>query len=507
MTRSGAKRGFWWPLACTRFTSGFICLILGAQGFAQKQTITIGSKAFPESIVLGEVAKRALAAAGFSAEVKQNIGATSIVWQALKSGDIDLYPEYTGTISQEILKHAGPMSDEDIATALQVQGIGMSKELGFDDTYALVMRKSQADKLGIRSIGDLRGHTDLKVELSHEFLKRKDGWVPLSERYGLDLPNVQGIEHGIAYAALNSGALDVTDAYSTDAQIGQFDLTVLKDDLGFFPKYRAVYLYRIGLSPKAVDALNSLGGKIDEPLMIKMNVYAAKKQDYANAAAILFKQEGSVAAPNMWRSIGENTVRHLELVGISMGFAILIGIPLGIRASRRGWFSQLIMSSTGVVQTIPSLALLALLVPIAGLGISTTTAVLALFLYSLLPIVRNTATGLQSIPESVRESAEALGLEPLARLTKIYMPMASRTILAGIKTSFIINIGTATLATLIGQGGLGLPIVQGLSTNDTSTILQGAIPAATLALVAGWIFDLLDLVLIPKGLRLNVQSS
>jgi osmoprotectant transport system permease protein len=155
-----------------------------------------------------------------------------------------------------------------------------------------------------------------------------------------------------------------------------------------------------------------------------------------------------------------------------------------------------------MVQTIPSLALLALLVPLPFFGISARTAIAALFLYSLLPIVRNTASGLQDIPRSLRESAIALGLTPSARLWQIYLPMASRSILSGIKTSAVINVGTATLAALIGAGGLGEPILSGLNLNDHVTILEGAIPAALLALLVQSLFDLFDRVLIPKGLRL-----
>jgi len=493
-----------------RVTLLLFSLLLACQVLAQSKELTIASKKFPESSILGEIAKRALEAKGFDVVHRQEIGATSIVWQALKSGDIDIYPEYTGTVSEEILKHAGPMTDQEISDALKEYGVGMSKQLGFDDTYALVMRKEQADQLGIKTISDLKTHSDLKIELSHEFLKRKDGWEPLSAKYGLNFPNVTGIDHGIAYTALTSKALDITDAYSTDAQIGQFNLTVLKDDLGFFPKYRAVYLYRTSIPKEAVDALNSIGGTIDEGHMIAMNVDEAKTKDVEHAAGLYFaKSPGDVRAPanRMWPNIGKWTLQHLELVGASLLLAILVGLPLGIVASRRGLLSQFILGFTGMVQTIPSLALLTLLVAVPFLGLSPYTAILALFLYSLLPIVRNTAVGIQSIPISIRESAEALGLEPGARLVKIYLPMASRTILAGIKTSCVINIGTATLAALIGQGGLGDPIVAGLAVNDMPTVLQGAIPAAVLALLAGWAFDLLDLILIPKGLRLQLDSA
>jgi osmoprotectant transport system permease protein len=199
--------------------------------------------------------------------------------------------------------------------------------------------------------------------------------------------------------------------------------------------------------------------------------------------------------------------QHLTLVGISLGLAIVVGIPLGIIASRPGGVSQAILGIVGIIQTIPSLALLALLVPLPFFGITPKTAIAALFLYSLLPIVRNTATGLQEIPASLRESAAALGLEPFAQLFKIYLPLASRTILAGIKTSAVINVGTATLAALIGAGGLGQPIFRGITLNDNATILQGAVPAALLALAVEFGFNLIDRLLIPKGLRLPAPKN
>lgn len=189
-----------------------------------------------------------------------------------------------------------------------------------------------------------------------------------------------------------------------------------------------------------------------------------------------------------------------------MLFAVLAGIPLGIVASKPGWLGRSILALAGVIQTVPSLALLAILVPVPFLGISPATAVVALFLYSLLPIVRNTASGLQDIPTPLRESAEALGLEPPAQLRKVFLPLASRSILSGIKISAVINVGTATLAALIGAGGLGEPIISGLSLNDSATILQGAVPAALLALMVQWGFDVLDKLMIPKGLQLTEKQ-
>ncbi len=192
---------------------------------------------------------------------------------------------------------------------------------------------------------------------------------------------------------------------------------------------------------------------------------------------------------------------HVALVSISLAAAILVAIPLGIVAARRPRLGAVILTMVGVIQTIPSLALLVFMIP--WLGIGAKPALVALFLYSLLPIVRNTATGLRDIPNSLRESAEALGLPPRARLVKIELPMASRAILAGIKTAAVINVGTATIGALIGAGGFGQPILTGIRRDDLRMILfEGAIPAALLALAVQGAFDLAERFLVPRGLRL-----
>jgi osmoprotectant transport system permease protein len=487
-------------------------LILFAAIFsANADPIIIGSKKFTESYVLGEIAKRTLTDAGIAAEHRQGMGGTIILWQALRGGQIDAYPEYTGTIAQEILKSDHRLSLDEIRDALGKFGVGMTESLGFNNTYALVMRRNGAERLGIRAISDLRKHPELKIGLTHEFLDRQDGWRPLRERYGLSQPNVVGIDHALGYAALANGSIDVKDAYSTDAKIEENDLVVLEDDLRFFPKYEAVFLFRSSTSPDAITVLHRLEGTLDEKRMIRLNAEAERTKNYTKAADLYF----NVGAPRPSGHSGDFyisesfphelarwTLRHLQLAGFSLLLSVLVGIPLGIIASRGGAIGHIILGFVGAVQTIPSLALLALLVPVPFFGISVRTAIAALFLYGLLPIVRNTASGLQDIPRSLRESAVALGLSPIARLWEIYLPMASRSILSGIKTSAVINIGTATLAALIGAGGLGEPILSGLNLNDHVTILEGAIPAAVLALLVQWCFDLLDRLLIPKGLRL-----
>jgi osmoprotectant transport system permease protein len=472
------------------------------------QEIVVGSKMFTESYVLGEIAKRLLEQAGFKVEHKRGMGATGIVWQALRTGQITMYPEYTGTISEEILKVKGRMTPESMRSALQKYGVGMAGELGFNNTYALVMRQDKAAQLGIRKISDLKQHPDLVVRPTPEFLKRQDGWEPLSDRYGLAMKDVAGVAHALGYTALANSKIDVKDAYSTDAKIVENKLVVLEDDQGFFPQYRAVFLYRLEAPEKAIAAIRKMEGTLNDRRMTEINAVAERTKDYTLAAGRYFggdKQRSTKTWAAILREVGDNTRIHLGLVAQSLGLAILAGVILGVRASRSGIVSQLILGVTGLIQTVPSIALLTILIPWMGIG--PRTAIVALFLYSLLPIVRNTATGLQEIPPSVRESAAALGLEPFARLRKVFLPVASRTILAGIKTSAIINVGTATLAAFIGAGGLGDPIVSGLNLNDPNTVLQGAIPAAVLALLVQFGFDLLDRLLIPRGLRLRPASE
>jgi osmoprotectant transport system permease protein len=485
------------------FVSCLPAFLLLTSSSLPAEHVVVGSKKFTESYVLGEIATRSLINAWLPVEHRQGMGGTIILWQALQGGQIDAYPEYTGTITQEILKTNRQLSLQELQSALEKMNVGMTEPLGFNNTYALVMQRDKAQNLGIHTISDLRSHPELSFGLTHEFLDRQDGWPPLAERYQLKPKNVMGIDHALGYAALKKGSIDVKDAYSTDAKIAEYDLLTLEDDLQFFPRYDAVFLFRFTLAAPAITALRKLEGTIDEEKMIRLNAEAERTKDYAKAADLYF---GNSGAPTIGESFTHKlmrwTLRHLELAGLSLLLAVIVGIPLGIVASRGGAVGQTILGFASIVQTIPSLALLALLVPLPFFGISARTAIAALFLYGLLPIVRNTATGLQDIAQPIRDSAIALGLEPRARLRKIYLPIASRSILGGIKTSAVINVGTATLAALIGAGGLGEPILSGLNLNDHVTILQGAIPAAVLALLVQWSFDLLDRILIPKGLRL-----
>jgi osmoprotectant transport system permease protein len=484
----------------------FCAVTLSLSGSTQPPTI-IGSKKFTESYVLGELARHELERSGLPVEHRQGMGGTIVLWQALKQGAITAYPDYTGTIREEILKSTGAISLPSLRESLARFGVGITEELGFNNTYALVLRRADADRLAIHKISDLSRHPELRLGFTHEFLSRHDGWQPLQARYGLALPEVWGIDHALGYLALANHSIDVKDAYSTDAKIAEHDLVTLQDDLRFFPEYQAAFLYRLDAPRNAISALRHLEGRLNETNMIRLNAFAEKSKDYAAAATLFFNERSSsnfeMTSEPTWHKLFRWTTRHLLLVTISLCVALILGIPLGIWASRPGPVSNAILGTTGLIQTIPSLALLALLVPIPFLGISPMTAIVALSLYGLLPIVRNTASGLQSIPLPMKESATVLGLKPLTQLTRIYFPMASPTILAGIKTSAVISVGSATLAALIGAGGLGEPIISGLNLSDHATILQGAIPAALLAILIQAVFSCVDRLLIPKGLRIK----
>ena len=480
--------------------------------FAAEPQISVGSKKFTESYVLAEIAKSTLEKAGFHVSHRQGMGGTIILWQALLHGDIALYPEYTGTIAEEILKIKADADDGALRTQLTAQGIGMTRGLGFNDSYSLVMRRDLAGKLGIKTIGDLRRYPELRAGPTPEFLGRQDGWKPLLARYELKFSDIRAIEHGLGYSALANGQIDVKDCYTTDAKIAEYDLIALEDNLHFFPAYEAMFLYRLDAPQKAADAIRTIEGRIGNAKMIELNGIAERTKDYTVAAEAFFNGKQNVGASqtassrsrNLWAALPRLTAEHLTLVGVSLFLAILVSIPLGVLASRPGAGGEIILGTAGVIQTIPSLALLALMIPLFGIG--QKPAIIALFLYGLLPIIRNTAIGLQSIPVSLREAATALGLGRREQLTQIYLPIASPSILAGIKTSAIINVGNATLAGLIGGGGYGEPIQSGLQLNDNATILQGAIPAAILALLVQFAFRGIDVLIIPRGLRLAKPS-
>lgn len=480
-------------------------LLLFLAGCAPAGVVRVGAKADTETAVLAEMATQLVRGSGVPAEFRGKLGGTTVCWDALRTGGIDVYPEYTGTLHLQLLADRNLPDDSALHAALAAEGVGMTAPLGFANNYAVGMRADRAAALGIRTVSDLARHPELKLAFSFEFMRRADCWPGLRPRYGLPQTNVRSLDHQLAYQALLDGALDATDLYTTDAEIERDHLIVLEDDKQFFTAYRAVLLYRLDLPPKAVAALKRLEGRLDERTMIRLNGRVlAKEPESAVAADFLAATlgiQGEVADESPARQILVWTGEHLALVGVSLLAAVAVAVPLGIVAAYRPRLGQGLHAVTGIVQTIPSLALFALLIPLFR-DIGTLPAVTALFLYSLLPIVRNTYTGLRDLPPALRESAEALGLSAWARLRLVELPLASRVILAGIKTAAVINVGTATLGALIGAGGLGQPIVRGLQLKDRTLLLEGAVPVALLAVAVLGAFELLERVVVPRGLRL-----
>ena len=464
-----------------------------------QDTLRVGSKRFTESYILGEVLVQAAARAGAKAEHKPGLGNTGIVYAALKAGSIDVYPEYTGTIASEILKLDGKPGLEEINRALAPLGFGASVPLGFNNSYALAMRDERAQSLGIRALSDLARHPQLKLGLSPEFVGRADGWPGLKAAYRLLHPSPAGLDHGLAYEAMAAGKIDAMDIYTTDAKIERYGLRTLEDDGRYFPRYEAVLLHRLDAPqrfPEAWREIGRLAGRIDERAMIRMNAAAELRgRSFAEAAAQLHSAPGPQSAArrslagtlfgaDFWRLTGQ----HLLLVFVSLAASVALGVPLGLAAAKLPRLAQPILGAVGVIQTIPSLALFAFLIALVG-SIGTLPALIALFLYALLPIVRNTHAGIAGIGKGMRQAAMALGLAPRDRLRYVEVPLALPAILAGIKTSAVINVGTATIAAFIGAGGYGERIVSGLALNDNVMLLAGAIPAAALALFVQWAFE------------------
>ena len=502
-----------WPLII------FLLIVLAAApSSCRKGGPRVGSKAFTESVILGEMVAHLGREESLDVTHYQQLGGTPVVFKALRVGEIDIYPDYTGTIREEILADRKLSSDQQVREVLlNEMGIHMSLPLGFVNPYALAMKEDVAETRGIRTISDLKRHPDLKFGFSNEFMDRRDGWPQLSEAYGLGDHEALGIDHEVAYRLLDKDEIQIMDSYYTDANIRFYNLRLLEDDLGQFPEYHTVYLYRADLqrrAPRLVDAVRRLEGNISEAEMMAMNGYAALNRVPEKRVAADFLNEKLgfsivVHAETIMGRIWRLTKEHLDLVRRSLAMAILVSIPLGIVAAKFKNLGQGILAVVGIIQTIPGLALLVLLIGPAdyfgfsSVGSGSAPATIALFLYCLLPIVRNTFVGLNDIPAPIRESAEALGLSAWARLRLVELPLASRMILAGIKTAAVINVGFATLGAFIGAGGYGQPILTGIRLNNTGLLMQGAIPAALLALAVQGVFELSERFFVPKGLRLS----
>ncbi|NND71764.1 MAG: ABC transporter permease subunit, partial [Rhodothermales bacterium] len=434
---------------------------------ADAQDVVVGSKKFTENVILGEIVTQLAGESGLETQHRSELGGTRVLWGALLNGDIDIYPEYTGTLVQEIYAGTGVTADS-LESVLAREGIGISHPLGFNNTYVLGTKESTATNLNLATISDLRQHPEIRIGFSEEFLARGDGWPALRAAYSLPHEPI-GLDHDIAYRGLEQGSIDVIDLYSTDAEITYYNIVGLKDDREFFTRYDAVIVYRLDTAakyPELIFQLRKLEDSLSEDAMVALNARAKIDRVPANLVAADFLKERGlsagtpIVAVSRWDRLARNVADHLALVLVSLLAAILVALPLGVVAAMNEGAGRIILGVVGALYTIPALALLVFMIPLLGIG--AIPAIVALFLYSLLPIVRNTHTGIHSIPSQLRESALAMGLTGKTRLFRIDPPLASRSILAGIKTAAVINIGTATLGALIGAGGLGQPILTGI---------------------------------------------
>lgn len=505
-----------------------IATISAAEDRASR-AVVVGSKKFPESALLGEMLAQSLERRGITVERRFNLGNTAVAFEALRQGSIDVYPEYSGTALGLLgLDRQRTPANQTVASVRRElsrrHALFWGPPLGFDNSYAIAVREDFAERHQLRTLSDLAAYSrqaKLKVSLSHEFLAREDGYQALARRYDFRAAP-KGVEHGVAYQLLADSQSDAIDVYTTEGLIFEYRLRVLTDDHGFFPFYAASYIFskRVNQDSRALQAVNELSGCLDTSTMRELNrrvevqgVPVAKvAQDFLDAsvgggatpapAQELRKQLGFVELLARDRvALTGHLVRHLELVVLAMGLCLLTGLPLGYAATRSPWAASLALGASGALQTIPSLALLVLAIPIVAalltpLGQSALvlegSALLALFLYSLLPVVQNTKQGLEGVDPAVVEAARGTGMTERQVLRWVKFPLALPVILAGVRTSFVISIGTATLAAFVGAGGLGVPIITGLSVQNFAEVWTGAVPAALLALATDAAFGVLQ---------------
>ena len=508
---------------------GLAALVGPAAGARDDRTVVVASKQFTEGRLLSEILAQLLEArTDLRIERRMDLGGTRIVFEALRAGEIDLYPEYTGTGLLEILHAERAGSPEETWSTVReafrrASDLESLEPLGFNNSYALAMQGTRASELGLRALSDLKAHPGLRYGISLEFLNRADGWGALREACGLAREGleVRGLQHGLAYEAVAQGQVDVTDAYTTDGKLERYGLVVLRDDLGFFPPYDAAPVVRgetLRRHPEVGRVLHLLAGSLSDADMQRLNFRVEERREGFEAVAAdflasrgLVERAGSpprggkgpsgllAGLASRGADLPKLVRQHLSLTALSVALAALVGIPLGIALTRWPALAPPVLAAAGVLQTIPALALLAFFIPIPGLGLGPRSAILALALYALLPILRNTWTGLRGVDPGVLEAARGMGLSPRQVLTMVELPLAVPTIMAGLRTSAVLTVGGATLAAFIGAGGLGEPILTGLYLNDTARILSGAVPAALLAILVDQGLGLVEARLAPRG--------
>jgi len=388
-----------------------LCAAFLAGNRADAEPLVIGSKNFTENYILAEAAAQLLESHGVEVERRLGLNGTRISFQALTNDAIDLYPEYSGTISEVILGDANLEDWDDIEAAISERGLILLEPLGFNNTYAIAVPARLAREHGLQNISDLVELPHLRVAFPHEFLNRQDGWPGLRSLYRLP-QRVRGIEHGLIYEAMEKGQIDATAVYSTDGEISRAGLVILQDNLNYFPEYRAAFFARKDLPQNVASILSVLSGRIDNERMQELNRAALRRDtSIAEVASSLLVDEGlvseAIAGPSFLPQLWRNTQRHLKLTFIALALAIITGVGIAILVHRHKPSTNAFLYRAGLMQTVPSIALLALLIPFVGVG--QKPAIIALFLYSLLPIARNTVTAMQTIPSAYRQVAAAMG--------------------------------------------------------------------------------------------------
>ncbi|HNP60315.1 MAG TPA: glycine betaine ABC transporter substrate-binding protein [Nitrospirales bacterium] len=516
-----------------RISIGFVVGLLGLlYSFSlpvwASDTIVVGSKNFMESRLLAEMFAQLIEArTELTVTRRLGLAGTQVCFEALKTGGIDLYPEYTGTGLVTILGEP-PMNDRvSVLNHVRTEflhrwDIWWMAPLGFDNSYALALRRDQAQTLGLRTISDLTHVApQMKAGFGYEFIQREDGLVGLNQSYGLQFQEVIGMQQTLKYQATDKGEVDILDVYTTDGRLAVYDFVVLKDDRHFFPPYEAAALVRgeiLNRHPELGKVINLLTNALDLPHMRELNLRIQEQgepvpQVAHSALRALNLVAGNHTQPDasadssdsifsyMWAkrsNLAMRTGEHLGLSGFGLFLGILVAIPLGLALEQWRKGAETIIRIVGMLQTIPSIALLAFMIPIFGVG--ALPAIMALWMYSLFPILRNTYSGLRDAAPNVVETGRALGMTEWQILRTIRLPLAAPTIMAGIRTSAIWTVGTATLAAFIGAGGLGVPIVAGLQLADVNLILSGALPATVLALTVDGVLGRVEQWARPRGL-------
>lgn len=479
--------------------------------------VVVASKPFGESYLLAEIFAQLLEARGIRVERRPGLGATEILLGALRTNAIDVYPEYTGTGLVAILHDTASRQNVFSHVSrrfMELYGIRWLPPLGFENTYAITVRRETAARYRLATLTDLaRASPQLVGGFTADFIGRADGLVGLARAYGIRFRAVRPLSPALKYQALASGDVDVIDGYSTDGLLARYNLVTLADDKGFFPPYDAAAVISPRLAserPDAIAALSVLSGRLDVMLMRALNKRVeVDREDVATVARDALRDvlgstsvgrnvvNESRALP--YARIGALAARHLLLVAIALFAAILVAVPLGLLLERGRAAAEPVIGTLGVLQTIPSIALLAFMIPVFGVGV--VPALVALWLYALYPIARATYTGVRDADPDAVEAAEALGTTPAQRLMWVRLPLAAPVIMSGVRTSAVITVGAATLAAFIGAGGLGELIVEGLALADTRLILSGAIPAAILALLVEGVLVLVERQLRPAHIR------